>query len=1214
MAGGVLWSRRLAARMRVLRGLVRDTRRSLRDVADALELDIRDVSSRVEEIGDASGRPAAIVVLGTSAAARARLLHCLLGRRLLPEPAPTHCRWLRIQYGSSTQVHLTLGNSEFELVEDLECNKAPWETLPLEDLIRQDSTDFSTMLEVELNIPILKDGLRIIVPPDIGADETTLPKLKQKYLELYEKRDVILKLFNPIYLYAIDRIGKNVFSDDISSDNVVCSKSEEDFWTMFNMYQSHSETEEKESVVEKVRKWKARDGDDFVLTAENCLDLHQIKEINPNAQVLFTLFADSQAGDRVDLWYDATESTEEPCCLGELPESDQELVEGIRRWYDATESTEEPCCLGELPESDQELVEGIRRHSDDSPISKALTARYSVERLERLSEERVAFMNELLDQWELMFHPPPKHQTKSQWLIVDDVEILRTVDNTATERQESDRVANTRTALINSVVAFGSDCLQDYLLENSTKLSEIHVKLVQQLILSSFELARELQVVPKKIQYVAVQEKQLFETIYQNFSEGDKKSALVEMMQEVLQELKDEVNNMDWSIDELPCHLDTRYLMTSMSNSTVLSQSVRPSGSDSTSDGEEAVSYDSCSFDDYDIINSHSSLGLSMFIKDSEQSPAERIPIANESELFSLQFSSTSLCTTGDSISVKQASLDVQRTVLSKLSRKISLKLVPFVDCLKQTYFGTLQRCLDALESTCRQELGGRPASEAMRELLSVTRQVDLQPCASFSTLRTLLEAARRLFHKLRIVGGDDDGPCCVISPVWRRQTALSCQQSLNATKLARLIATQILERLSVAHERYQAALTSLESALASRLHHTEDVKLAIRKKYAPTFARLCLESTSVCDLLMYGTPELGREIGRGQYGVVYAARGAWGRHEPAAVKSVLPADERHYRELAMEFFYTRSIPPHPRIVAVHGSIVQRRAGGALGVLLISERKERDLHAAVRAGLHYAERMTIACDIVEGIRYLHSLGLVHRDIKMKNVLLDSSNRAALSDLGFCAAEALMSGSVVGTPVHMAPELLGGDYDAAVDVYAFGILFWYLCAGNVRLPAAFEDFQNKEQLWTKVKRGENWLIKNCSSSGPYAPELLGGDYDAAVDVYAFGILFWYLCAGNVRLPAAFEDFQNKEQLWTKVKRGLRPERLPHFTDACWALMESCWNPEPARRALLGDIQLQLEGILRHAHAHPAACAPRGADSDDSLDMTLHYRPGGDHTPL
>lgn len=35
----------------------------------------------------------------------------------------------------------------------------------------------------------------------------------------------------------------------------------------------------------------------------------------------------------------------------------------------------------------------------------------------------------------------------------------------------------------------------------------------------------------------------------------------------------------------------------------------------------------------------------------------------------------------------------------------------------------------------------------------------------------------------------------------------------------------------------------------------------------------------------------------------------------------------------------------------------------------------------------------------------------------------------------------MSGSVVGTPIHMAPELFSGNYDQSVDVYAFGVLFW-----------------------------------------------------------------------------------------------------------------------------------------------------------------------------
>ena len=51
---------------------------------------------------------------------------------------------------------------------------------------------------------------------------------------------------------------------------------------------------------------------------------------------------------------------------------------------------------------------------------------------------------------------------------------------------------------------------------------------------------------------------------------------------------------------------------------------------------------------------------------------------------------------------------------------------------------------------------------------------------------------------------------------------------------------------------------------------------------------------------------------------------------------------------------------------------------------------------------------------------------------------------------------------------------------------------------------------------------------------------------SVDVYAFGILFWYICSGSVKLPEAFERCASKDHLWNNVRRGKSHE--PCFTDS------------------------------------------------------------------
>ena len=71
-----------------------------------------------------------------------------------------------------------------------------------------------------------------------------------------------------------------------------------------------------------------------------------------------------------------------------------------------------------------------------------------------------------------------------------------------------------------------------------------------------------------------------------------------------------------------------------------------------------------------------------------------------------------------------------------------------------------------------------------------------------------------------------------------------------------------------------------------------------------PHMARLSLSSIALRDLILHGLPTTGRELGRGQYGVVYSCS-EWANNRNLAIKSVLPPDEKHWNDLALEFHYT---------------------------------------------------------------------------------------------------------------------------------------------------------------------------------------------------------------------------------------------------------------------------------------------------------------------
>lgn len=92
----------------------------------------------------------------------------MLSTDLLPI-CPGQWKWIRIGYGATNHINLTL-DLEYEVVENLSANEKPWVTIPIKDLTESESGDqiCPTILEVKLNLPVLKDGVQIFVVPNSG--------------------------------------------------------------------------------------------------------------------------------------------------------------------------------------------------------------------------------------------------------------------------------------------------------------------------------------------------------------------------------------------------------------------------------------------------------------------------------------------------------------------------------------------------------------------------------------------------------------------------------------------------------------------------------------------------------------------------------------------------------------------------------------------------------------------------------------------------------------------------------------------------------------------------------------------------------------------------------------------------------------------------------------------------------------------------------------
>lgn len=210
------------------------------------------------------------------------------------------------------------------------------------------------------------------------------------------------------------------------------------------------------------------------------------------------------------------------------------------------------------------------------------------------------------------------------------------------------------------------------------------------------------------------------------------------------------------------------------------------------------------------------------------------------------------------------------------------------------------------------------------------------------------------------------------------------------------------------------------------------------------------------------------RLLGKGAYGAVF--RGSYKGHATAIKRgAVKTRDAQAQRYLAAELETLSSCGEHPNLLHYYGAclhggyayiVTEFCPGGDLASLLCD--------AAV--DLPWSLRVKLARDAANGMACLHSRGLIHRDIKAENILLDDDWRAVLADYGFSRKVAGGQGgapaamTILGSAGAMAPEVLFGEsYDQRADVYSFGTVLAHMLFRRTPGEGGFMERQARSKF-------------------------------------------------------------------------------------------------------------------------------------------------------
>lgn len=319
------------------------------------------------------------------------------------------------------------------------------------------------------------------------------------------------------------------------------------------------------------------------------------------------------------------------------------------------------------------------------------------------------------------------------------------------------------------------------------------------------------------------------------------------------------------------------------------------------------------------------------------------------------------------------------------------------------------------------------------------------QPCPETDELKRLIGGALSGDKQAEYVRHLDRCECC--------QNKLE-DLAVEGTNLSRLV-ERVHEAEAPATSAYWPALKSLDAAMPAATVTPPPAAPPQRSTRAREVSLGFLQpATDGAYLGRLAHFDVMRMIGRGGMGVVLEAFDSrLQRH--VAIKVLDPdlADDEIARQRFCREARAAASITHENVVAVHQ--VERAGDGVLPYMIMQlvagESLEQRLVREQRLPLR--EIVRIGMQAAHGLAAAHAQGLIHRDIKPGNILLEPPHdRVKLTDFGLARVaedvKLTQTGYVSGTPLYMAPEqALGEEPDPRSDLFSLGAILYEMCAGR-----------------------------------------------------------------------------------------------------------------------------------------------------------------------